>query len=156
MAIANTVKAHLESLQVDYELIAHPRTQSSRESAAAAEVREDHIAKGVLLKDAGGYLLAVIPGDSWVRLHGIQAELNRELELAPEQDVERLFSDCDPGAVPCTGMAYGIETIVDEALATLAFVYFESGDHQHLVRVSAAVFHTLMSGLRHGHFSHEE
>ena len=156
MAIANTVKAHLESLQVDYELIPHPRTHSSRETAAAAEVREDHIAKGVLLKDAAGYLLAVIPGDSWVRLHGIRAELNREFELAPEQDVERLFGDCDPGAVPCTGMAYGIETIVDEALAALAFVYFESGDHQHLVRVTAAAFHTLMSGLRHGHFSHEE
>ena len=46
--------------------------------------------------------LAVIPGDRWVRLHGIQAELGRALELAPEQDVMRLFSDCDPGAVPCT------------------------------------------------------
>jgi len=156
MAIASTVKDHLESMGVDYELITHPRTHSSRETAAAAQVREDHVAKGVLLQDAGGYVLAVIPGDSWVRLHGIQAELNRELQLAPEQDVERLFGDCDPGAVPCTGMAYGIETIVDEALASLAFVYCESGDHEHLVRLSAAAFHTLMGGLRHGHFSHEE
>lgn len=156
MAIADTVKAHLESLNMDYELVTHPRTYSSRETAAAAEVREDHIAKGVLLKDASGYLLAVIPANSWVRLHGIQAELNRELELAPEQEIGRLFSDCDPGAVPCTGMVYGIETVVDEALGSLAFVYFESGDHAHLVRVSGDDFHKLMSGLRHGHFSHEE
>ena len=156
MTIADTVKKHLESLNVDYELVTHPRTYSSRETAAAAAVPEDHIAKGVLLKDASNYLLAVIPGSSHVRLHGIQAELNRELELAPEQDVERLFGDCDPGAIPCTGVVYGIETIVDEALGSLAFVYFESGDHEQLVRVRGDDFHKLMSGLRYGHFSHEE
>lgn len=156
MAIARTLKAHLESRQVDYELVAHPHTGSSRETAAAAQVREDHIAKGVLLKDAGGYVLAVIPGDSWIRLQGIRDELDRELELAPEPDVERVFGDCDPGAVPCAGVAWGIETIVDEALAALAFVYFDAGDHEHLVRVDADGFHALMSGLRHGHFSHDE
>jgi Ala-tRNA(Pro) deacylase len=156
MAMADTVRAHLESLDIDYDLVTHPHTSSSSETAAAAGVREDHIAKGVLLKDANGYLLAVIPGDSWVRFHALQAELNRELELAPEPEVESLFSDCDPGAVPCTGMAYGIETVVDEALASLAFVYFESGDHEHLVRISGDDFHKLVGGLRHGHYSHVE
>ena len=155
MAIAETVRSHLEGLNIDYELITHPHTASSRETAAAAAVREDHIAKGVLLKDAEGYVLAVIPGDSWVRFHGVQAELNRQLELAPETEVEALFSDCDPGAVPCTGTAYGLETVVDEALASLAFVYFESGDHEHLARVSGDDFRRLVSGLRHGHFSEE-
>mgnify|MGYP003573833402 FL=1 len=156
MAISDKVKTTLESLDIDYDLVTHPHTSSSRETAAAAGVREDHMAKAVLLKDAGGYLLCVIPGNSWVRFHGLQAELDREFELAPEQEVEQLFSDCDPGAIPCTGTAYGIETVVDEALASLAFVYFESGDHEHLVRVSGDDFHRLMSGLRHGHFSHQE
>ena len=156
MAIADTVRSYLESLGIDYDLVTHPHTSSSRETAASAGVREDHMAKGVLLRDAAGYLLAVIPGNSWVRFHGLQAELNRELELAPESEVESLFSDCDPGAVPCTGTAYGVETVVDEALTSLAFVYFESGDHEHLVRVSDRDFHKIMGGLRHGHFSHQE
>ncbi len=156
MAIADTVRNFLESLNVDYELITHPRSFSSRETAAAAGVREDHIAKGVLLEDASGYVLAVIPSDSWVRLNAIQSETNRELGLAPEQDVARQFADCDPGAVPCTGGAYGVEMVVDEALGSLACVYFESGDHEHLVRISGDDFHKLMSGARHGHFSHGE
>jgi Ala-tRNA(Pro) deacylase len=156
MAIAATVRAHLASLNLDYELVTHPRTGSSRDTAAAAAVREDHIAKGVLLKDAAGHLLAVIPGDSWIRLQHVRRELGRELELAPEADVTRLFPDCEPGAVPCTGTAYGIETVVDEALASLAFVYFESGDHEHLVRLSGDGFRTLTRGLRHGHFSHDD
>lgn len=99
MAIADTVRESLESLNIDYDLVTHPHTSSSSETAAAAGVREDHIAKAVLLKDTSGYLLAVIPGDSWVRFHGLHSELNREFELAPEPEVESRFSDCDPGAV---------------------------------------------------------
>ena len=86
----------------------------------------------------------------------IRGALNAVFSLAPEPEVESLFSDCDPGAVPCTGTAYGIETVVDEALTSLAFVYFESDDHEHLVRVSDKDFHKIMGGLRHGHFSHQE
>jgi len=156
MAIADTVRTYLDSLGVDYDLVTHPHTSSSSETAASAGVRKDHMAKGVLLRDAEGYVLAVIPGNSWVRFHGLQAELNREFELAPEPEVESLFSDCDPGAVPCTGTAYGVETVVDEALASLAFVYFESGDHEHLARVSNEDFRKITSGMRHGHFSREE
>ena len=156
MAISDKVKKTLESLDIDYDLVTHPHTSSSRETAAAAGVREDHVAKAVLLKDTGGYLLCVIPGNSWVRFHGLQAELNREFELAPEPEVEQMFSDCDPGAIPCTGTAYDVETVVDETFSSLAFVYFESGDHEHLVRVSGEDFRKLTSGLRHGHFSHED
>ena len=91
MAIAATVRSHLEALDINYDLITHPHTASSRETAAAAAVREDHIAKGVLLKDAEGYVLAVIPGDSWVRFHGVQAELNRQLDIGRETEFEVLF-----------------------------------------------------------------
>lgn len=154
MTMATTVHAFLQSLNLDYQLVAHPHTFSSRETAAAAEIPQDHIAKGVVLKDAAGYLLAIIPGNHWIRLHALQQELNRPLELASEQEVDKLFSDTDPGAVPCIGPAYGIETVLDEALCSLACVYFESGDHEHLVRVSGEDFHKLMGGVRHGYFSH--
>lgn len=156
MAIAETVKAYLESTYLDYELVAHPRSLSSRETAAAAEIPEDHVAKGVLLTDATGYLLAVIPGSHWIKLHALQTELNRPLELAAEQEVDTLFRDCDPGAVPCLGKAYGIDTVLDEALSSLANVYFESGDHEHLVHMTGDNFHKLMSGARHGFFSHQD
>ena len=156
MAIAKTVQAHLDALNPDYKLVAHPRTSSSRETAAAARVPDDHVAKGVVLKDSTGYVLAVIPGDHWIKLHSLQTELNRPLELAHEKDVDTLFSDCASGAVPCIGPAYGIETVLDEALCSLASVYFESGDHEHLIQVSGADFVKLMGGVRHGYFSHKD
>lgn len=155
MAIADTIKTFMESKGVPYTLSRHPRTYSSRETAAAAHVYEDHIAKAVLLKKENRFVMAVIPGDSWVRLDAVNAELGREFTLAPEESIDRLFKDCRPGAIPPLGPAYGIETLVDHALTSLATVYFEAGDHEHLVRVEGEDFRRMLSGCRHGHFSIE-
>jgi len=57
--------------------------------------------------------------------------------------------------VPALGMAWGVETVVDDELESSEVVYLESGDHEHLVRLSREQFHELMSAARHGQFSRE-
>lgn len=156
MAIAETVKKHLASKSVDYSLVAHPHTGSSHETAAASHVQEDHIAKAVIVKDGSGYAMVVIPASHWVEMKHLRKELNRDLELVPENELTSLFADCETGAVPPLGPAYQIETFLDEALTTLANVYFEAGDHQHLVHTSGNDFKHLLSGVRRGHYSHNE
>jgi len=157
MTIATTVKSFLDQNKIDYQLVPHPKTYSSKESAAAAHVREDHIAKAIILEDSQGFVMTVIPGDAWVKFHAINSELNRTLELAPEGVSEEIFQDCAIGAIPPFGIAYGLETVVvDEGLTSLANVYFEAGDHENLVHVSGESFKRLQSGARHGYFSHEE
>jgi Ala-tRNA(Pro) deacylase len=86
----------------------------------------------------------------------VRKELDRELELVDEDELANLFADCEAGAIPPIGLAYDVETFLDEALTSLANVYFESGDHEHLVRVSGGDFKHLLSGVRHGHFSHDD
>ena len=153
MTIAASVLNLLTELHTEYEVVAHPKTFSSMETATAAHVPDDHIAKAVLLRNTEGYLLAVIPASQWVDLQRLKKELGRDLHLASEGEIERLFTDCDPGAVPPLGDAYGVETVLDESLTSLAQVYFEAGDHERLIKLSAAEFKTLMKGVRHGHFS---
>ena len=157
MAIPTTVKSFLDQNKIDYQLAPHPKTYSSKESAAAAHIREDHIAKAVILEDSQGVVMAVIPGDAWVKFHVINSELNRTLELAPEEVSKEIFQDCTIGAIPPFGFAYGLKTVVvDEGLTSLANVYFEAGDHENLIHVSGESFKHLLSGARHGYFSHEE
>lgn len=153
MTVASSVINTLTESQTEYEVVPHPKTYSSIETAHAAHVADDHIAKGVLLKDDTDYLLAVIPASQWVDLHRIKEELGRDLQLASEEEVERLFSDCSLGAIPPLGSTYGVETVLDEALTSLASVYFEGGDHERLIRVTGEQFKKLMKGVRHGHFS---
>lgn len=153
MTIPAKVEAFLSDKGIPYDLVSHPKTYSSSETASAAHIPEDHIAKGVVLKDAQGYLLVVIPASEWINLNRVRDELNRDLHLTPEEEMERLFPDCEPGAVPPLGEAYGIESILDEALTSLASVYLEAGDHKQLIKVTNEQFHSLMKGVRHGHFS---
>ena len=155
MAITDTVKKFMAQCSVDYDLVTHPHTGSSHETAEASHVREDHIAKAVIFKDFTGYAMIVVPASNFVEIRHVRKEFNRELELVDEDDLDRLFTDCDSGAIPPLGLAYDIETFMDEALTTLADVYFEAGDHEHLVHVSGEDFRHLLSGVRRGHYSHE-
>ena len=156
MAIAETVKNYLTEKAVDYTLPAHPHSGSSHETAEAAHVPEDHIAKGVIAKDASGYVMVVVPAVHYVEMKHVRKELGRDLELVEEDEFSTLFPDCETGAVPPIGPAYQIETILDEALTTLANVYFEAGDHEHLVHVNGEDFKNLLGGARQGHYSNVE
>ena len=155
MAIAESLQAFLAGKGCEYELVLHPRSGSTHESARAAHVDDDHIAKAVILTDAKAHAMAVIPGGRWVKLDALNAELGRVFELASERDVASLFPDCAAGAVPPVGPAYAMETFLDESLTTLANVFFEAGDHEHLVHVRGEAFLELMRGVRRGHFSHD-
>ena len=156
MAIAETIKNYMTQKAVEYTLSAHPHSGSSHETAEASHVPEDHIAKGVIVKDASGYAMIVVPATNYVEMKHVRKELDRELELVEEEDFAKLFPDCEPGAVPPLGSAYQIETFLDEGLTSLANVYFEAGDHEHLVNISGDDFKTLLSGVRHGHYSHDD
>ena len=100
MAIAETVKNYLTQKAVDYTLPQHPHTGSSHETAEASHVREDHIAKGVIVKDAAGYAMVVVPANSYVEMKHVRKELDRALELVEEDEFSRLFPDCFPTVSP--------------------------------------------------------
>ncbi len=155
MAIAETVQRFLEQHSVEYDLISHPHSGSSHETAEAAHVGEDHVAKAVIVKDTAGYAMVVVPASNWVEIEHLRKELDRDLHLATEDELAKLFSDCEAGAVPPLGPAYGIETFLDQALLSLAYVYFEAGDHLQLVHTSGNHFRALLGGVRHGYFSHD-
>jgi Ala-tRNA(Pro) deacylase len=156
MAIAETVKNYLAQKSVDYDMIVHAHSGSSHETAEASHISEDHIAKAVIVKDASGYAMVIVPASNYVEMKHVRRELDRDLELVEEDEFSQLFPDCEPGAVPPLGPAYQIETFLDEALTSLANVYLEAGDHEHLLHVSGENFKALLSGVRHGHYSEDD
>ena len=70
------------------------------------------------------------------------------MDMASEEQIEMLFLDCEPGAVPAIGAAYGLNVVVDDSLARQPDVYFE--DHANRVRINGASFEKLMADARHG------
>jgi Ala-tRNA(Pro) deacylase len=145
MAIARQLQAFLESKAVDYELIPHPHTESSMVTAAAAHVPGDRLAKAVILKDGDRFFMVVVPSDYHVNLGALHRKRGRDVGLATEPEVASLFPDCDEGAAPAVGAAYGIESMVDKLLLDQSEVFFEAGDHEHLVRMSGDQFRALQA-----------
>jgi Ala-tRNA(Pro) deacylase len=153
MAISEKLQQFLADNGVDYDLIPHERSMTSARTAETSHVSGDCLAKGVVLKDEQGYLLAVLPASHQVELDAIVEQLMRPFDVAETREVERLFPDCDRGAVPPVGRAYGLDVLVDDSLAAQPEIYFESGDHTNLVHVDRSSFDRLMQGARHGRFS---
>ena len=106
----------------------------------------------MLLNADGRYLLAVTRADCYLDLDALRRQLQVPVELAPREDVESVFDDCARGAVPPLGPAYGIESIWDEQLMNEPDLYFELGDHKHLVHVRTRDYLALLENERHGSF----
>jgi Ala-tRNA(Pro) deacylase len=106
-----------------------------------------------MLKDDEGYLMAVLPATHKVDLGAVRQQLNRKLGLATDRELADLFQDCEPGALPPLGRAYGIKTLLDESLIDSPDIYFEAGDHVALVHVSGEDLLRLMANARRGEIS---
>ncbi|MEJ2693328.1 MAG: YbaK/EbsC family protein [Candidatus Thiodiazotropha sp.] len=144
MSIADTVKNYMEGQSVPYEVISHRHTHSSGESAGAAHIESDHLAKAVIVKEDDDYLMVVVPSDYRVHLGKLHRLLGRSVGLATESELGQLFPDCEGGAIPPLGVAYRLITLVDSALLSQREIYFESGDHEHLIKVSGEQFTHLL------------
>jgi Ala-tRNA(Pro) deacylase len=152
MAIAPILQKHLDR-NVTYDVLTHDPTMSSTRTAQACHVSGDRLAKAIVLRHDGRYLLAVLPATHHVRLADLKTQIGDDVGLADEDEIKRLFPDCAPGAVPPIGEAYELDVIVDDSIQAQPDVYLEGGDHTTLVHMDQAQFTRLMAEARHGRFS---
>ena len=154
MSMSATLEACLQNKGCRYEVLHHPYSHSSIETASAAHVPGERLAKTVLLEDEQGYVAAVLPSTHAVRLSEIWEMTGRHLTLASETDMRELFKDCEPGALPPVCTEYGMITYLDESLAQQPEVYFEAGDHEELIHMQADQFLALMDRAERARFAH--
>jgi len=153
MTIAVTLENFLDQQKVSYEIINHDRTYSCMEAARTCHLSADCIAKSVLLDDGKHYFIAVVPASSQVSINNLNYLSMRRMSLASENDAKKLFNDCELGAYPPIGKAYGLETFVDDTLLQQQEIYFEAGDHTEIIHMSGEQFKRLMGDVPHGNIS---
>ncbi|MGQ0546289.1 MAG: aminoacyl-tRNA deacylase [Betaproteobacteria bacterium] len=114
MGMAMKLAGYLRTHPVRYDVLTHPRTGNSLQSAKAMHVPPGCLAKAVVLEDKDGQLVvAVLPASRELDLAELRSRTGRTLRLATEAELRERFRDCELGAVPPIGKAYGIETILD-------------------------------------------
>jgi Ala-tRNA(Pro) deacylase len=126
---------------------------SSTRTAQACHISGDRVAKGIVLRRNGGYMLAVMPASHHLDLSELSARFGDGVEMANETEIHRLFADCAYGAVPAVGACYGLDLIVDDSIEKQPEIYIEAGDHETLLHLSHAQFARLMANALHGRVS---
>jgi Ala-tRNA(Pro) deacylase len=138
------VRQYLDQSHKHFDVLSHLDTYSAHGMAQAIRVRDDEVAKPVILKADGKYVMAVIPASSRIDLDKARSALQvRTLELAPESDFGRLFPDCERGARPPFGSQYGMPTMIDESLTHDEQIVFEGNTHREAFRMPYHEFEEL-------------
>ena len=135
MRMAKTVQRSLEQAHCQFDLVTHPHSASSLETARVAGIPAERVAKSVILDDRHGhYLMAVLPASrhlDWSKVRG-----SGEWQLTRESTLAHLFNDCERGAVPALGESYGLDMLIDPLLTRQQDIYVEAGNHHNLVHMS--------------------
>jgi Ala-tRNA(Pro) deacylase len=151
MGIALTLQEYLSDEKIDYEVMTHERTSSSLRTAEASHIPGDCLAKGVVLTREGGCVMVVVPASHKVQLDVIEQMLHCPVGMASEDEVNSIFPDCEPGAIPPIAAAYGLDCIVDDSLDHVADIYLEGGDHRSLIHMRGMQFRDLLRDAPHAH-----
>lgn len=150
MSIVQRVHQYLQDHHIHYDTVTHSPSHSSVQSAIAAQVPLNQLAKAVVMKDqVDNLLMALIPATNRVRVQQVNELTATSLQLASEHELNKRFPDCETGAIPPLAEAYNMEMVWDNRLGKVPDIYFEAGDHETLIHVSQKDFQRLVSNKPH-------
>jgi Ala-tRNA(Pro) deacylase len=137
----SSIHEFLREARVAYTIVPHRPAYTAQEEAAAMHVPGRDWAKVVICFVDGAPVQAVLPAPLAVNLDRL-LELARggEIRLAREDELRRLFPDCEPGAMPAFGPLYGQPVFVDVALAEEPEIVFNAGTHTEAISIRWADF----------------
>ena len=136
MPIPGSVEHFLGDQRVPYSVIHHRPTYTAQEAAASTHVPGRLWAKTVACVGDDRAMLVVVPAPSLVDFDRLRevAGVN-DIRLANEREFERLYPDCETGAMPPLGPMYRQPVFVDRALAAGEEIVFDAGSHSDAVRM---------------------
>ena len=155
MNLPDTVRTYLDRQQLSYRLIPYPPNEALGQAAEKLDIPVRRIARTVLLKDATGPVMAILPY-SHILDFSLLCQL-RECELEPLHGIEtiRFFQarGCKGSSRPPLPAAFGIPALVDTSLVDDSEIYFEGGSGDCFVRMRGNDFGRLLAQARWGQFA---
>lgn len=143
------IRDYLLHRHVPYEVVLHRPAPCASRLAECLHVPGRAVAKGVLLRAGGGYLLAILPATHRVDLPRLRETLGLSaVSLATEDEVARIFHDCERGALPPFGRLYGLTTVMDPSLAGSSVILVEGNMRHEGLRIRLKDFEAIEAPVR--------
>jgi Ala-tRNA(Pro) deacylase len=127
----------LDKSAVRYEVTEHPPAFTAQQMAAAEHESGKYVAKPVIVKADGKYMMCVLSACYKIDLGALKNQLGaKSVELAHEKEIGTIFDDCELGAEPPFGNLYDLPTVMDKALEKDDHITFQGGTHEKAIRIS--------------------
>ena len=90
--------------------------------------------------------MCVLSASYKIDLRALKKQLKaKSVELADEEQMGKLFADCELGAEPPFGNLYDMPTIMDKALENDDHITFQAGSHEKAIRMSMDDYRRLVA-----------
>ncbi len=134
----------LDESGAKYEITEHKPAFSAQRMAAEEHEPGRYVAKPVLVKADDKFILCILSACNKIDLGALKAQLGaKSVELATEDDIAEIFTDCELGAEPPFGNLYGLDTVMDKYLEKGGHIIFQAGSHDKAVRMSVEDYRKL-------------
>lgn len=136
MSIPRRLEVLLKERHVDFKPLIHPEAYTAQEVAASMHVKGQELAKAVMVKTDGSFVMTVLPASGRIDFQKLKEFLGKkDVRLASEDEFKGLFPDCETGAEPPFGNLYDVDTVVDASLTRDEEIYFNAGTHYEAVEM---------------------
>jgi Ala-tRNA(Pro) deacylase len=134
-------KAFLQESSIAYEVITHPQAFTAQQVAHAIHESGKVLAKTVILEADDTHVMCVVPAHHKVKIGWVKDLLSvKHVKLADEETMEKLFPDCEVGAMPPIGPLYNMQVIIAEELKGNPDIIFNACTHRHCVKMQYSDF----------------
>ncbi|MEW5756204.1 MAG: HDOD domain-containing protein [Pseudomonadota bacterium] len=136
MWIVQHTQKFIKNRNIEHCVHKFPPLQEVEDAEMLARLPGGSAIKSLLLKDQFGLVLAVIPAANKLNLGNLCGQMRRRLEVVGEEEHRRVMKGMHPKFTPPLGDAYGIKTIIDEAILNAKRVLFSAGDNTNFIETS--------------------
>ena len=145
MALPEKLRVFLDKSNIEYTHTVHPPAFTAREVASAEHLPAREVAKAVVIVGDETYHMLVVPATRLVDFQEVRITLGlSHARLATEDEIARLFPDCELGAMPPIGTLYNMAVHLDSSLASEDHIAFNAGTHRDVVHMRTDDFKKLV------------
>lgn len=145
MKCQEQLEQYLRERKVGYQIQHHPQAYTAQQIAEREHISGKRVAKSVVVQADASKVLLVLPASQRVDLSRVRAILGaQEVHLANEEDLRRLFPNCDVGAMPPFGNLYSLPVYVERSLTTQESIVFPIGTHTETMSLAYLDFERLV------------
>jgi len=137
MTVARKLTKYLKQNKIKFETISHPESFTAQQTAQAERAPGKTMAKVVMVKADDKDVMAVLPATHRLNEQRFKKLLGvKKMRLSTEEEFEKLFDDCEVGAMPPFGNIYDVPFYVDQTLAQNDNIVFNAGTHRESVKIA--------------------